>query len=81
MLAKLLRLLCCVPQKYNFDEIDLDKDGKITLNEFNEFMIKEKGHPPTIEQWLRYHLADTHHDGKISRQEFQNILLIKTNQL
>lgn len=67
--------LFCLPKRCNFDDIDKDKDGFITMNEYNDYIIKQNGTPPTLEQWMRFHLADVRHDGKISKLEFNNILL------
>lgn len=65
----------CIPH-VKFDDIDKDKDGYITLNEFNDYMIEKTGKPPTLEQWIRFHMSDIRHDGKISRSEFSNMIII-----
>lgn len=75
MICSLLNFMFCIPKKLNFDDIDVDNDGFITLNEFNDFFKNKTGQPPSLEQWIKFHMADIRHDGKISKNEYNNIIM------
>ena len=73
MCNALMYMFCCI-QRESFDDVDKDNDGFITLNEFNEFMIRTHGKGPTLEQWVKFHIADKRNNGKISKQEYDNMV-------
>lgn len=49
-----------------FDVCDKNKDNKISVAEFQLYMQHKYGKPPTLKQWMRYHLADSDDDGFIT---------------
>lgn len=62
---------CVKVRNITFDDIDLDHDGRISLNEFHAYFISNFGVPPTNEQWFKYHLSDTNNNGYISKYDVE----------
>ena len=46
-------LFSCVKVKNKeFEKVDIDRDGRISLNEFHSYYENIHGKPPTNEQWF-----------------------------
>lgn len=71
--------MCQRIENHMFESVDTDHDGKITLNEFHAYYLKKYGHPPTNDQWFKFHLADTHNNGYISKYDIE--VFEKNNKL
>lgn len=65
-------LSCYKVEHQVFDHVDENDDGKITLNEFHSYFLKKYGRPPSNEQWFKFHLADVHNNGYISKFDADN---------
>tara|TARA_Y100000816_G_C26038468_1_gene543818 strand:+ start:836 stop:1093 length:258 start_codon:yes stop_codon:yes gene_type:complete len=61
--------LCTKENNQEFDIVDTNSDGKISLNEFHNYYLKKFGKPPTNDQWFKFHLADKNNDGYITEEE------------
>ena len=74
-------LLCSCVRVNNeeFEDVDSDRDGRISLNEFHAHFLKKYGKPPTNDQWFKFHLADGNNNGYISKYDVE--LFEKQNQL
>jgi Ca2+-binding EF-hand superfamily protein len=70
---KFFSLMCSCYKIKNeqFDEMDDDADGRITLNEFHSYFLKKYGRPPTNDQWFKFHLADVNNNGYISKYDVE----------
>ena len=62
---------CYKIKNEQFDEMDDDADGRITLNEFHSYFLKKYGRPPTNDQWFKFHLADVNNNGYISKYDVE----------
>lgn len=72
---------CVKVNNKQFEDVDDDHDGRISLNEFHSYFMKKYGKPPTNDEWFKFHLADKNNDGFISKYdveifEKQNTLFI-----
>ena len=54
-----------------FDAVDEDHDGRISLNEFHSYFLKRFGRPPTNEEWFKFHLAEKNNNGFISKYDVE----------
>ena len=54
-----------------FDALDADKDGRISLSEFRNYMIRKCGRPPKFEEWIKFHLCDKDNNGYITRNDVE----------
>jgi Ca2+-binding EF-hand superfamily protein len=70
---------CVKVENKEFDKIDLDHDGRISLNEFHSYYINTHGQPPTNDQWFKFHLADKNNNGYISKYDIE--MFQTTNKL
>jgi Ca2+-binding EF-hand superfamily protein len=61
--------MCSKVENKVFEKIDMDKDGKISLNEFHQYFVKKYGKPPSNDQWFKFHLADVNNNGYISKYD------------
>ena len=70
---------CIYPRKdkdmKDFNKLDINKDCKISMNEFQDYFFAKKGRPPTDEEWTRFHFADKQNDGFMTLSEFENYLV------
>jgi hypothetical protein len=62
---------CVFVKNEEFDTIDVDHDGRISLNEFHSFFVKKYGRPPSNDQWFKFHLTDTNNNGYISKYDVE----------
>jgi Ca2+-binding EF-hand superfamily protein len=60
-----------------FSQIDADKDGKVTKDEFMTFHME----PATKIREARFDQLDTNKDGKITRDEFMTIQLEEARKI
>jgi Ca2+-binding EF-hand superfamily protein len=70
---------CVRVQSEEFDVVDDDHDGRISLNEFHSYFMKKYGRPPTNDQWFKFHLADKNNNGYISKYDVE--MFEKQNKL
>jgi len=78
MLYKLFNLkncICFLKKDIEFDDIDTNEDGCISLQEFHNFFIIHKKRGPTLEEWIKFHLNDINDNGTLSKKEFESIFL------
>lgn len=73
MFFKIWNFLCtCVyVQNDEFKQYDANKDGKLSLNEFHNMSLAKYGKPPTLRQWMQFHLVDTNNNGSITKEEIE----------
>ena len=70
----------CYPMKQKvFDKADLNKDGKLSLNEFHQYFLHKYRRPPSNDEWFKFHLADVHNNGYISKYDIE--VFEKNNKL
>jgi len=60
---------CFKPVESEFKNVDKNKDGRISINEFNLYYMDKYGKMPDLRTWLRFHLADKDCDGYINIQD------------
>ena len=58
----------------DFSKLDVNKDRRISLNEFNDYYFAKKGHGPSNDEWMKFHFADKENDGFITISEFETFL-------
>ena len=70
---KIFSMMCSCYKIKNkqFDIVDQDTDGRITLNEFHSYFLKKYGRPPSNDQWFKFHLADVNNNGYISKYDVE----------
>lgn len=59
---------------YDFDKLDLNRDGKISMSEFSDYYFTRERRSPTNEEWMQFHFADKTNDGYITKKEFVNYM-------
>lgn len=81
MKFKIRNYMCmCYPiESKVFDKVDQNKDGRITLNEFHAYFLSKYGRPPSNDEWFKFHLADVHNNGYISKYDIE--VFEKNNKL
>lgn len=62
---------CYKLKNVKFDDADVNKDGKMSLNEFHQYFVDRYGVPPTNDQWMKFHLADINNNGYITKFEVE----------
>lgn len=53
----------------NFESVDIDHDGRISMSEFQGHFMKQFGRPPTNDEWMQFHQADKNNDGFVSKYD------------
>lgn len=75
---RILLANCIYPRKEkdvkDFSKLDINKDDKVSMNEFQNYFFAKKGRPPTNEEWTRFHFADKQNDGFVTLNEFENYI-------
>ena len=62
---------CVIVRNKEFEKYDLNNDGRISLDEYHAMHISKYGSPPTLKQWIAFHLADENHNGYITKAEVE----------
>lgn len=70
-MLQFLKKCCCTGVEFN--DIDVDQNGLITMNEFHSYILQKTKKSPTIENWMRFHLADKNGNCMITKSEFDAI--------
>lgn len=65
--------------EYDFDRLDLNRDGKISMSEFSDYYYVNRRRAPTNDEWMQFHLADKTNDGYITKKEFLNYMRYRFN--
>lgn len=73
MFCKFYDLLCTCKHVTNkrFEQYDLDNDGRISMTEYHLLHLSKYGKPPTTEQWIAFHLADTNNNGYLTKADVE----------
>ena len=53
----------------DFNKVDTDHDGRISMSEFQGHFMREFGRPPSNEEWFQFHQADKNNDGFVSKYD------------
>jgi Ca2+-binding EF-hand superfamily protein len=62
---------CVRPRNPDFEDADIDHDGRLSLNEFHAYYVRKYCRPPTNEEWMRFHFADKNNNGYISKYDIE----------
>lgn len=73
MFCKFYNLLCTCKHVTNkrFEQYDLDNDGRISMTEYHLLHLSKYGKPPTTEQWIAFHLADSNNNGYLTKADVE----------
>lgn len=71
--------MCNKIQSKEFEDVDINSNGRVSLNEFHEYFMKKYRRPPTNDQWFKFHLTDVNNNGYISKYDCE--IFEKNSQL
>ena len=55
--------------KNEFEDIDTDHDGRISIVEYQKHFLTAFGRSPTNDEWMKFHMSDSNNDGHVSNYD------------